>query len=88
MPHPGLHHNAGLQTIAHYMDVRRQTITNIIVNRPIWEPCAGAVRMRGSPIRPFWWDQPMDLDLAKERGLLLPVQGPAGPALVKDKDED
>ena len=38
---------------------------------------------------PFWWDQPMDLDLAKakERGLLL-VQGPAGPAIVKDKDED
>jgi hypothetical protein len=30
----------------------------------------------------------MDLDLAKERGLLLPVQGPAGPAIVKDKDED
>jgi hypothetical protein len=30
----------------------------------------------------------MDLDLAKERGVLLPAQGPAGPAHVKDKDED
>ncbi len=30
----------------------------------------------------------MDLDLAKERGLLLPAQGPVGPALVKDEDED
>jgi hypothetical protein len=30
----------------------------------------------------------MDLDLATERGLLLPVQGPAGPALVEDKDKD
>jgi hypothetical protein len=29
----------------------------------------------------------MDLDLAKERGLLL-VQGPAGPAIVEDKSED
>ena len=79
---------AGLQTIAHYMDVRRQTVANFIVNQPIWELCAGAVRRRGSPIRPFWWDQPMDLDLVKERGLLLPAQGPAGPALVEDEDED
>ena len=69
------------------MDVRRQTVANFIVNRPIWELCAGAVRRRGSPIRPFWWDQPMDLDLAKERGLLL-VHGPAGPAIVEDKNED
>jgi hypothetical protein len=30
----------------------------------------------------------MDLDLAKERGLLLPVQGPAGPAIIEDEDED
>jgi hypothetical protein len=29
----------------------------------------------------------MDLDLAKERGLLL-VQGPAGPAIVEDENED
>jgi hypothetical protein len=30
----------------------------------------------------------MDLDLATERGLLLPAQGPAGPALVEDGDKD
>ena len=47
----------------------------------------GAVRRRGSPIQLFWWDQPMDLDLAKERGLLL-VQGPVGPAIVEDENED
>jgi hypothetical protein len=79
---------ASLHTIAHYMDVRRQTVANFIVNQPIWELCAGAVRRRGSPIRPFWWDQPMDLDLAKEKGLLLPVQGPAGPAIIKEEEED
>jgi hypothetical protein len=52
---------AGLQTIAHYMGMRRQTVTNFIVNRLIWELCMGAVRRRGSPIQPFWWDQLMDL---------------------------
>jgi hypothetical protein len=30
----------------------------------------------------------MDLDLAKERGVLLSAQGPAGPAHVKDDDKD
>jgi hypothetical protein len=79
---------AGLHTIAQYMDVRRQTVANFIVNQPIWELYAGAVRRRGSPIQPFWWDQPMDLDLAKERGLLLPAQGPAGPAIIEEEDED
>jgi hypothetical protein len=29
----------------------------------------------------------MDLDLAKERGLLF-VHGPAGPAIVEDENED
>jgi hypothetical protein len=79
---------AGLHTITHYMGVRRQTVTNFIVNWPIWELCAGAVRRRRLPIRPFWWDQLMDLDLATERGLLLPAQGPGGPALVEDRDKD
>jgi hypothetical protein len=41
---------AGLQTIAHCMGVHRQTVTNFIVNQPIWELCARAVRRRGSPI--------------------------------------
>ncbi len=79
---------AGLHTIAHYMDMRRQTVADFIVNLLIWELCAGAVRRRGLPIRPFWWDQPIDLDLAKERGLLLPVQRPAGPAIIEEEDED
>jgi hypothetical protein len=41
---------AGLQTIAHYMGMHRQTVANYIVNQTIWELCAGAVRRRGSPI--------------------------------------
>jgi hypothetical protein len=80
---------AGLKTITHYMDVRQQTVANFIVNQPIYELCAGAVRKRGSPVQPFWWDQPMDLDTARERGLQpLPQQGLPGPAIVTYKDED
>ncbi len=56
---------AGLETITHYMGVRRQTVANFIVNRPIWELCAGAVQKRGLPIQPYWGDQPMDLNLAR-----------------------
>ncbi len=70
----------GLQTIAHYMDVRRQTVANFIVNQPIFELCTRAVRKRGLPVQPFWWDQPMDLELARERGL-WPPSPQAGPAI-------
>jgi hypothetical protein len=80
---------AGLKTITHYMEVRQQTVTNFIINQPIYELCAGAVRKRGSPVQPFRWDQPMNLDTARRRGLWpLPQQGPPGPAIVTDKDED
>ncbi len=80
---------AGLKTIAHYMDVHWETIANFIINQPIYELCTGAVRKRGLPVWPFWWDQPMDLDMARERSLPpLPQQGPPGPAIVTDKDED
>jgi hypothetical protein len=40
----------GLKPIAHYVDVRQQTVANFIVNRPIYELCAGAVRKRGPPV--------------------------------------
>jgi hypothetical protein len=79
---------AGLKTITHYMGVRQQTVANFIVNQPIWELCAGAVRKRGSPIQPFWWDQPMDLDLARERGLRPPSPQTTKPAIVEDDYEE
>jgi hypothetical protein len=80
---------AGLQRIAHYMGVCWQTVANFIVNQPIWELCAGAVWTRGLPVQPFWWDRPMDLDLARERSLRpLPLQGPPGPTVAKDNGKD
>jgi hypothetical protein len=60
---------AGLKTITHYMEVHQQTVANFIVNQPIYELCVGAMRKRGLPVQPFWWDQPIDLDTARERGL-------------------
>ncbi len=73
-----------LNSIAHYVDVRRQIVANFIINQPIHELCARAVRKRGLPVRPFWWDQPMDLNLAWERGLWpLPNQG-RGPVVIEE----
>jgi hypothetical protein len=34
-------------------------VANFIVNQPIYELCTGAVRKRGLPVQPFWWDQPI-----------------------------
>jgi hypothetical protein len=77
----------GLKPIAHYVGIRRQTIANFILNQPIYELCVGAVRKRGLPVRPFWWDQPMDLDLVRERGL-RPLSNQGGdPAAIENNGD-
>lgn len=55
----------GLFSIEHYILVRRQTIAAYIVHRPIFSMCTGAGRRRGSSPRQFWWEQRMDLELAR-----------------------
>ena len=55
----------GLFTIAHYVEVRRQTIASFIVNRPIFGYCERGERLRGSSPRQWWWQQSMDLDAAR-----------------------
>jgi hypothetical protein len=55
----------GLKTIKHYIEVRRQTIANYIVNRPIYLFCEDAERRRGSMPRLYWWEQSFDLDAAR-----------------------
>ena len=55
----------GLFDIKHYIKVRQQTIANYIVHGPIFSTCTGAERLRGSSPRQVWWEQPMDLELAR-----------------------
>ncbi len=52
----------GLYTIEHYIGVRWQTISNYIVNQPVFKHCWNGVRKRGSSPCMFWWDQSMHLD--------------------------
>ena len=66
----------GLHTIEHYVQVRRQHIAAYIVDRPIFEFCTGEGRRRGTSPRTFWWEQPMDLELA--RGAAAPVVADEG----------
>ena len=57
----------GLHTIEHYIEVRRQSVTRFIVDRPIFSLCMEEERRRGtSTCRHFWWEQPVDSDLARE----------------------
>ncbi len=78
----------GLKTIAHYVDVRHQTVMNFIINWPIYELCVGAVRKRGLPARSFWWDQLIDWDLVQEGGLWPPSQKSRSPVADNDNEED
>jgi hypothetical protein len=69
---------AGLYCIAHYVEVRRQTISEFIVNRPIFDFCREGERQRGTCPRQMWWEQPMDLDAARA--------GANAPAIVAAND--
>ena len=60
----------GLHTIADYVQVRRQTIANFIVNRPIFNFCVDGERKRGTCPHHFWWEQPMDLDAARASAIV------------------
>ena len=61
---------AGLHTIAEYIEVRRNTILKFLINRPIHSLCEDAVRKRGTGKRQYWWEQPMDLDAARDSVLV------------------
>ncbi|KAL7543034.1 hypothetical protein ACHAXR_012338 [Thalassiosira sp. AJA248-18] len=63
--HPSLEdvlEEVGMQTISHYVEVRRQKVVSFIVNWPIFDFCVKGEKGRGSSLRQFWWEQPMDLD--------------------------
>ncbi len=57
----------GLFSIEHYIRVRRDTVAQWIVDRPIFDYCERTKRRRGtSHRRQFWWEQPMTLELESE----------------------
>ena len=60
-----LYDEVGLFPIAHYIEVRRQSVAAYIVNRPIFKQCVEGRRGRGSSSHLYWWEQPIDLDLAR-----------------------
>ena len=64
----------GLFPIAHYNRVRRQAVAAYIVNRPIFKQCKDAERRPGSrPQHLFWWEQPIDENLARGEEQSNPV---------------
>ena len=65
----------GMHTITHYISVRRETILQYVVDRPIHVACKVGERRRGSAPRQWWWEQKMclddeDADGANEQGHL------------------
>ncbi len=56
--------DVGLQSISHYIGVRRQHIANFIVNWPIFQLYLERVRKSGSAHCQFWWEQLLDIDAA------------------------
>jgi hypothetical protein len=52
----------GLETIDHYIGVRRKTIARFIVDRPLFALCRDGERKRGSKRHTFWWEQPLSLE--------------------------
>ena len=56
----------GLHTMEHYVQVHQDTIAAYIVHQPMFHACQGRERRRRSRPRQFWWDQPMELDGARD----------------------
>lgn len=70
-----------LKTIAHYIGVGRHHVANYIVDEPIFQSCVEGMRRRGSSAHQFWWEQSMDLEVAR-------VALFAGPVAVFDDEEE
>ncbi len=54
----------GIATILHYINVRRATIYQCVVDWPISEACREGERRRGLTPLQWWWEQKMSLDNA------------------------
>jgi hypothetical protein len=52
----------GMISVAHYIGVRRETIFQYVVDRPIYASCTEGELRRGLAPRQWWWEQKMCLD--------------------------
>jgi hypothetical protein len=76
----GLHHKwvyprssnalqeCGMATILHYIDVRRATIFQYIVDWPIYKAYRAGEWRRGLLLQQWWWEQKMSLENADVDG--------------------
>ncbi len=51
-----------MDTILHYINVRRATIFRYVVDQQFYKSCRGGEQRRGSPPQQWWWEQKMSLD--------------------------
>ena len=52
----------GVHSFSHYIGVRRETIFQYVVDRPLHASCTAGERRRGSAPRQWWWEQKLCLD--------------------------
>ena len=68
---------AHLQTVEHYIQVRRHTVYNNIRDRNVLRECEGAEWRRGTSPRLFWTEQdmtePEGVEYGPERGTSAPL---------------
>ena len=60
--------------------MHRQTITSFILHWPIFDLCTRGVKKRGYSIPQFWWEQTLDLEVARASAM-------ADAGVVTDKEE-
>ena len=59
---------ANLKPLRHYIQKRRHTVYGAVSSRPVLEECKGAVRLKGSSLRKYWWDLPMEAPKEEDSG--------------------
>ena len=61
VPHPKsteVLKKANLRPLRHYIQKHRHTVYGAVSSSPILEECKGAMRLKGSSLRKYWWDLP------------------------------
>jgi len=59
---------ANLKPLRHYIQKRRHTVHGTVSSRSVLEECKGAARLKGSSLRTYWWDLPMEAPEEEDTG--------------------